>query len=135
MKVRQQDKCTGNMDAAKHVLISTEDLTCSICLSLFVEPVQSGCGHIFCKSCIQKCWENQGQVVSCPECRVVSQQNSYKKARVLANLCEKARKLQLNPGLEDERGSRCWEHDEKLKLFCEDDQALICVICRDSPAH
>ncbi|GCC21105.1 hypothetical protein chiPu_0019572 [Chiloscyllium punctatum] len=123
------------MAADKQVLISTEDLTCSICLSLFVEPVQLECEHNFCKSCIQTYWENQGQVVSCPECRAVSQQKSYKKARVLANLCEKARQLELEPGLQQEGGSRCLEHDEKLKLICQDDQALICVICRDSPAH
>lgn len=26
----------------------------------------------------------------------------------------------------------CSLHDEKLRLFCQDDQQLICVVCRDS---
>ncbi|XP_062394098.1 E3 ubiquitin-protein ligase TRIM62-like [Sardina pilchardus] len=29
----------------------------------------------------------------------------------------------------------CADHEEKLKLFCETDQKLICVICRDCVAH
>ncbi|XP_051894370.1 E3 ubiquitin-protein ligase TRIM39-like [Pristis pectinata] len=29
----------------------------------------------------------------------------------------------------------CSQHKEKLKLFCEDDQELICLICRDSNKH
>ncbi|XP_072331296.1 zinc-binding protein A33-like isoform X2 [Scyliorhinus torazame] len=122
------------MAAIKQVLSLTEELTCSICLSLFEEPVQLDCDHNFCKSCIQKCWENQSGRFSCPECRAVSPQRSYKSSRVLANLCEKARQLELT--LEPEAVvSQCEEHGEKLKLFCEDDHTLICVICRDTPAH
>ncbi|GCB80686.1 hypothetical protein scyTo_0016325, partial [Scyliorhinus torazame] len=122
------------MAASKHVLTLSEDLTCSVCLSLFVEPVRLDCEHNFCKSCIQKCWENQGEEVSCPECRAVSPQRKCTSNRVLGNLCEKFRQLELT--LEPEAVvSRCEEHDEKLKLFCEDDHTLICVICRDSPAH
>ncbi|XP_060706491.1 zinc-binding protein A33-like [Hemiscyllium ocellatum] len=123
------------MAACQSSLSLTEDLTCSICLSLFVEPVRLGCDHNFCKSCIQRCWANQGEAASCPECRAVAPSRGYTSNRVLANLCEKARQLELNPALQQEGGPRCLEHDEKLKLFCEDDHALICVICRDSPAH
>ncbi|XP_072406425.1 zinc-binding protein A33-like isoform X2 [Chiloscyllium punctatum] len=123
------------MALSKPVFSLMEDLTCSICLSLFVEPVRLGCEHNFCKSCIQRCWGKQRKAVSCPECRAVCPGRGYTSNRVLANLCEKARQLELNPGLQQEGGSRCLEHDEKLKLFCQDDQALICVICRDSPAH
>ncbi|KAM3872167.1 nuclear factor 7, ovary-like [Diretmus argenteus] len=31
--------------------------------------------------------------------------------------------------------SLCPEHEEKLKLFCETDQQLTCVICRDGKKH
>ncbi|XP_078073763.1 zinc-binding protein A33-like [Mustelus asterias] len=122
------------MAASKSVLTLSEDLTCSICLALFEEPVRLDCEHNFCKSCIQKCWGKQGEKFSCPECRAVFPQRSFKNARVLANLCEKARQLEVNPAPQAV-GSHCEEHDEKLKLFCEDDQTLICVICRDSPSH
>ena len=29
-----------------------EDLTCQICLQPFVEPVDTPCGHTFCKACL-----------------------------------------------------------------------------------
>ncbi|XP_072891196.1 zinc-binding protein A33-like [Hemitrygon akajei] len=51
-----------------------------------------------------------------------------------ANLAEKARNLNLNPkGKESKR--HCEEHEEELKLFCETDKTLICLICRDAQEH
>ncbi|XP_072891188.1 uncharacterized protein [Hemitrygon akajei] len=52
----------------------------------------------------------------------------------LANLAEKARNLNLNlKGKESKR--HCEEHEEELKLFCETDKTLICLICRDAQEH
>ncbi|XP_067834406.1 LOW QUALITY PROTEIN: zinc-binding protein A33-like [Heptranchias perlo] len=136
------------MAASKQIVTLSEDLTCSVCLSLFVEPVRLDCDHNFCKSCIDKCWDKQGETVSCPECRVVFPRRNYGRNRVLANLSEKARQLDLNPDPDlnlnlnpelipnPEKGrSHCEEHNEKLMLFCEEDEILICASCVDSPAH
>ncbi|NXI42584.1 TRI41 ligase, partial [Galbula dea] len=30
---------------------------------------------------------------------------------------------------------RCQKHQEVLKLYCEEDQDLICLVCRESQAH
>ncbi|XP_068102626.1 E3 ubiquitin-protein ligase TRIM39-like [Hyperolius riggenbachi] len=49
-----------------------EELSCSICLSLYTEPVTLTCGHSFCRDCIVTVLETQkasGKVYSCPECR------------------------------------------------------------------
>ncbi|XP_041036547.1 zinc-binding protein A33-like [Carcharodon carcharias] len=136
------------MAASKHFLTLAEDLTCSICLALFVEPVRLDCDHNFCKSCIQKCWGKQSQAVSCPECQVVFPQRSFSSNRVLANLVEKVRQLKVEESLSpcEEHGKRlnedtereqshCEEHGEKLMLFCEEEEILICAECVDSPAH
>ncbi|KAM9299564.1 E3 ubiquitin/ISG15 ligase TRIM25-like [Gastrophryne carolinensis] len=46
------------------------ELTCSICRSLYTDPVTIRCGHNFCKVCITKTWESQEDgESSCPECR------------------------------------------------------------------
>ncbi|XP_064416927.1 E3 ubiquitin/ISG15 ligase TRIM25-like [Latimeria chalumnae] len=55
-------------------VLSTElqqELICSICLSLFQDPVLLNCGHNFCQDCLEKVWEAQsgGRGYSCPECR------------------------------------------------------------------
>ncbi|XP_072331286.1 zinc-binding protein A33-like [Scyliorhinus torazame] len=138
------------MAVSKHVLNLSEDLTCSVCQSVFVEPVRLDCEHNFCKSCIQKFWGKQRQAVSCPECQQVLPRRSFTSNKVLVNLCEKTRQLELK--LEQDRSlceeewgnlredteselSLCEEHREKLILFCEVDEILICAKCVDSPVH
>ncbi|XP_073707332.1 E3 ubiquitin-protein ligase TRIM39-like [Garra rufa] len=46
----------------------SEDLQCSICLDAFTDPVSTPCGHNFCKTCLNKCWDNS-QTCSCPYCK------------------------------------------------------------------
>uniref|UniRef100_A0A8D3CUS1 RING-type domain-containing protein n=1 Tax=Scophthalmus maximus TaxID=52904 RepID=A0A8D3CUS1_SCOMX len=43
-----------------------EDLTCSICLTIFSDPVILPCGHSFCRECISLSLKSQRQ---CPQCR------------------------------------------------------------------
>ncbi|XP_078143384.1 E3 ubiquitin-protein ligase TRIM39-like [Centroberyx gerrardi] len=49
-------------------LLSEEQFLCSICLDVFTEPVSTPCGHNFCKACITKYWDNNGQC-DCPMCK------------------------------------------------------------------
>ncbi|XP_072893140.1 nuclear factor 7, brain-like [Hemitrygon akajei] len=111
----------------------TEEAICPICLDFFTDPVILECGHNFCRSCITRCWEREERN-SCPECREEFADRSLRVNRALANLSEKARKLNLNPK-EKEKKLHCEEHEEELKLFCETDKTLICLICRDSREH
>ncbi|KAK7170742.1 hypothetical protein R3I94_000827 [Phoxinus phoxinus] len=46
----------------------SEELQCSICLDIFNDPVTTSCGHNFCKTCLEKCWDNS-QVCTCPYCK------------------------------------------------------------------
>ncbi|NXW84916.1 TRI41 ligase, partial [Alopecoenas beccarii] len=50
-----------------------------------------------------------------------------------AKVIEVAKRLSLRAA----RGgdARCPKHREVLKLFCEDDQTPICLVCRETPAH
>ncbi|XP_072115538.1 zinc-binding protein A33-like [Mobula birostris] len=110
-----------------------EEVVCSICLDFFTEPVLLECGHNFCCSCITRCWEREERN-SCPECREVFADHTLRVNRALANLAEKVRNLNLNwKGKENKL--HCEEHEEELKLFCETDKTLICLICRDAQEH
>ncbi|XP_040908146.1 nuclear factor 7, ovary-like [Toxotes jaculatrix] len=113
----------------------TEDLTCSICLAIFTDPVMLLCGHSFCRECITDALSTQPQ---CPHCRLaVPKEGNYLPTNhILKNLAEKeAAKLRSEPGNNKEVVELCLEHEEKLKLFCVTDQQLACIICRDGEKH
>ncbi|XP_059814893.1 zinc-binding protein A33-like [Hypanus sabinus] len=111
----------------------SEEVICPICVDCFTDPVILECGHNFCRSCITRCWEREERN-SCPECREVFADRTLRVNRALANLAEKARNLNLNPKGKESK-LHCEEHEEELKLFCETDRTLICVICAAALEH
>ncbi|XP_043534165.1 zinc-binding protein A33-like [Chiloscyllium plagiosum] len=121
------------MASRQQLLRLTEETVCPICLDFFTDPVILECGHNFCRSCITQSWEKK-EINSCPECREVFPDRNLRVNRALANLAEEARKLKLDPK-EKESKPHCEVHQEDLKLFCETDRKLICLICRDSREH
>uniref|UniRef100_A0A8C4Y7S6 RING-type E3 ubiquitin transferase n=1 Tax=Gopherus evgoodei TaxID=1825980 RepID=A0A8C4Y7S6_9SAUR len=112
-----------------------EEATCPICLEYFRDAVTIDCGHNFCRSCIAQCWEGSDTAASCPQCRETVQQRNLRPNRKLANVVEIAKRfsLQAAKGAGEERV--CGEHQETLKLFCEEDQTSVCVVCHLSRDH
>ncbi|XP_031433308.1 zinc-binding protein A33-like [Clupea harengus] len=107
---------------------SEEDLSCPVCYNIYKDPVILTCTHSICKTCLQKFWETKGSR-ECPICRRRSSREIYPLNRVLKNLCET---------FQQERSQRepfCSLHRSELKLFCEDDKQLVCLVCRDSKLH
>ncbi|XP_044838380.1 zinc finger protein RFP-like isoform X1 [Mauremys mutica] len=112
-----------------------EEATCPVCLEYFTEPVSLECGHNFCRACISQCWEGSDTAASCPQCRETVQQGNLRPNRQLANVVEIAKRLSLQAAKGTGGDGVCGEHQEALKLFCEEVQTPICVICRESRAH
>ncbi|KAJ1173597.1 hypothetical protein NDU88_005427 [Pleurodeles waltl] len=111
-----------------------EEATCSICLEYFDSPVIIECGHNFCRSCITKCWERREKNFPCPECRAVSFRRNIRPNRQLANVVEIAKQLHRSP-VKPRGENLCEKHEETLRLFCEKDQKMICLVCRESKDH
>uniref|UniRef100_A0A8D0BPM0 Zinc finger protein RFP-like n=1 Tax=Salvator merianae TaxID=96440 RepID=A0A8D0BPM0_SALMN len=109
-----------------------DEATCSICLDYFKDPVTVDCGHNFCQVCITQCLEKPKP--SCPECRETISQRNFRPNRELTNLVELIKKLQLEMQKEEKRGV-CEKHQEPLKLFCQEDQMCICLVCDKSKEH
>ncbi|XP_054832465.1 zinc finger protein RFP-like [Eublepharis macularius] len=122
------------MAAESIVMQFCEETTCSVCLEHFKKPVTVECGHNFCQACITQCWEEVDTGVSCPQCREIFQQKTFRPNRQLANFVELVKKLQAGKEAEGKWGV-CKRHQEPLKLFCNDDQASICVVCDRSMRH
>ncbi|XP_060765706.1 E3 ubiquitin-protein ligase TRIM69 isoform X2 [Neoarius graeffei] len=126
----------------------SRDLTCSICLDLFKQPVSLPCDHTFCQSCITNYWSGggarapgqpgTGSCGSCPQCRKVFPGQSYRPNRIVANIVESySREIE-----EEESASsapslapRCARHREELKLYCEEEHELVCLVCAVSQEH
>ncbi|XP_067456588.1 nuclear factor 7, ovary-like [Thunnus thynnus] len=117
----------------------SEDLSCSICLTIFTDPVILHCGHSFCRTCITEVLNTKHQ---CPQCLTETSvlTESLQTNHVLKSLAEKAKEAEKMK--KEHRSERaevdewlCSEHDEKLKLFCVTDQQLTCIICRDGERH
>ncbi|XP_030399419.1 zinc finger protein RFP-like [Gopherus evgoodei] len=112
-----------------------EEATCPVCLEYFTEPVTLECGHNFCRVCITQCWEGSDTAASCPQCRETVQQRNLRPNRQLANVVEIAKRLSLQAAKGTGGDGVCERHQETLKLFCEEDQTPICVVCDRSRAH
>ncbi|XP_070789475.1 zinc finger protein RFP-like [Pituophis catenifer annectens] len=111
-----------------------EELTCSICLDYFQDPVLiPECGHNFCRGCLTRSWGTSESKASCPQCRQTFAPRSLLPNRQLARVLEEARLCGGRPG--EEGGSFCPKHREPLKLFCKHHQTLICVVCDRSKEH
>ncbi|XP_059826981.1 nuclear factor 7, brain-like [Hypanus sabinus] len=122
------------MASKQQVESLTEEVVCPICLDFFTDPVSLDCGHNFCRSCITQYWEKEERYF-CPECREEFQKLNLRGNRALVRLSEKARKLNPNPKSKKTKLC-CKEHEEEeLKLFCETDKKMICLICRDAREH
>ncbi|XP_059839405.1 E3 ubiquitin-protein ligase TRIM39-like [Hypanus sabinus] len=130
-RILNQEVLGVNMASKRKAESWAEEAICSICLDFFTDPVILECGHNFCRSCITRFWERE-QRNSCPECREVIADRTLRANRALANLAEKARNL-IPKGKESKH--HCVEHEEELKLFCETDKTLICVICAVAQEH
>ncbi|XP_042581225.1 E3 ubiquitin-protein ligase TRIM39-like isoform X2 [Cyprinus carpio] len=100
-----------------------EEIQCSICLDVFTDPVSTPCGQNFCKSCLNKCWDNS-QTCSCPYCKeTFKQRPDLKINTTLRELIDHCKKKSPE------------KKHEVLCDFCEERKlkALkLCLVCQSS---
>lgn len=130
-------------DFYKDILMASKmssHLTCPVCLCLFNDPTVLPCEHTFCRLCILSCLDSGA--TRCPECRQNFTKQDLKGNRALRNLVDDVQQEQkTNKVKKQQQNARntdavlCSEHEEPLKLFCEDDQKLVCLICREGEKH
>lgn len=119
-----------------------EDLTCSVCYSLFSDPRVLPCSHTFCRICLEQVlqasvsvsvWRPLRLPLKCPSCRSVVELPSNGVDAMPLNVCLRAivEKYQR-----DRRPPTCPEHPRQpLNVYCVQNRQLICGFCLTTGQH
>ncbi|KAG8432206.1 hypothetical protein GDO86_016739 [Hymenochirus boettgeri] len=114
-----------------------EELTCSVCLSLFEAPVTIPCGHNFCGFCLELTWQGVSEF-QCPQCRCLfPRKPDLKKNTILSNLVNQLRAMRGDTE-EPVKGGEPLPPDTVLCDSCmKVGAARTCLICMASfcPEH
>ncbi|XP_051253819.1 tripartite motif-containing protein 59 [Dicentrarchus labrax] len=121
-----------------------EDLTCSVCYSLFSDPRVLPCSHTFCKTCLDNLlqvstnysiWRPLRLPLKCPNCRSVVELPPAGVDALPSNVSLRAiiEKYQSDS---EPRPPSCQEHQRQpLNMYCIQDRQLICGLCLTIGQH
>ncbi|XP_040187069.1 E3 ubiquitin/ISG15 ligase TRIM25-like [Rana temporaria] len=106
------------------------ELSCSICLSIFTDPVTLRCGHNFCQLCIGQVLDTQAEsgAYSCPDCREgFHKRPSLHRNLALRNIAERVSSAQCD-----------WQDSGIFCSYCIHSPvpaAKSCLLCEASLCH
>ncbi|KAM4616564.1 E3 ubiquitin-protein ligase TRIM35-like [Polymixia lowei] len=110
-------------------------LNCHVCSETFRDPVSLSCNHSFCSTCLKQFWE-QTKNKNCPICKRKSSKDCPAVNFTLKELADsyaESKKAETDEGAEKVEVV-CSKHPEDPKLFCEEEQRAVCLVC-DFPHH
>ncbi|XP_039996559.1 tripartite motif-containing protein 16-like [Xiphias gladius] len=123
--------------------LDQSQFSCPVCLDLLKEPVTIHCGHSYCRSCLESCWDQvkaKGKY-SCPQCRqTFSPRPVLRRNNMLAEVVEKLKKTSSQKA-SPSAGLACAGPADVACDFCCGTQpkkaTMSCLTCLASycPAH
>ncbi|XP_077187438.1 uncharacterized protein LOC143834496 [Paroedura picta] len=120
------------MDASVSLARLRKEASCAVCRGYFRDPVSIHCGHSFCRRCLAQCWGEREGSASCPQCGENCPLRSCADNPHLARIADSVQRLHREAS--DEPGI-CGRHQERLSVFCKEDQRPICLVCVISREH
>ncbi|XP_072436302.1 zinc-binding protein A33-like isoform X1 [Chiloscyllium punctatum] len=122
------------MEAGGKISWLEDELSCPICQDIFKDPVSPPCQHNFCWACLTSYWKKKGNS-ECPVCREMYSIKDLKWNRTLANIVESFLKEFTKEQEVSQPDPVCSLHKELVKLYCQEDQEVMCVVCLHSKKH
>lgn len=112
-------------------------LKCRLCSETVTEPVSLGCNHNFCSKCLRNNWQDK-KSKNCPVCG--SQWREFPLVNFELKALSDSFAGRLVESEEEEEGgdvkaAACGKHRDATKMFCEDEQRIVCPLCDDSSHH
>ncbi|XP_063284279.1 E3 ubiquitin-protein ligase TRIM39-like [Pelobates fuscus] len=102
-----------------------DELTCSICLNIYTDPITLTCGHSYCRVCITRTWDNQEErEYSCPECR--HRFRVRPELKINLRMCNMAESFRSAHPEQEEVGISCTYCDSPVPA------AKTCLLCEAS---
>uniref|UniRef100_A0A8C2X3M1 Uncharacterized protein n=1 Tax=Cyclopterus lumpus TaxID=8103 RepID=A0A8C2X3M1_CYCLU len=122
---------------AEKIVIFERYLNCNVCSETFRDPVSLSCNHSFCSSCLEIFWKQAGNK-NCPICKRKSSKDPPPNL-ILKELADSFAERYKTVSSETEEGEKkvevvCSKHGEETRLFCEDEQKVVCPVC-EFPLH
>ncbi|XP_054242174.1 tripartite motif-containing protein 59 [Indicator indicator] len=118
-----------------------EELTCSICYSLFEDPRVLSCSHTFCRSCLEGVVQASNSFsvwripLKCPNCRRVSEIAAAGVGSLPINFAVKAI-IEKSRREEAACSATCRQHSSQpLNIYCLRDRKLVCGHCLTIGEH
>ncbi|XP_070988033.1 tripartite motif-containing protein 59-like [Oncorhynchus clarkii lewisi] len=121
-----------------------EDLTCSVCYSLFADPRVLPCSHTFCKSCLDNVlqvsavyliWRPLRLPLKCPNCRSVVELPPTGVDALPINVSLRAIIEKFQKDSQPQPPSCPEHHRQPLNIYCVQDRQLICGFCLTVGQH
>ncbi|XP_075934301.1 nuclear factor 7, brain-like [Anarhichas minor] len=120
---------------AEKIVLVESYLNCHVCSETFRDPVSLSCNHNFCSSCLQQFWK-QAKTKNCPICKRRSSKGFPGVNFPLKELADSFAERQKTGSSETEKGEKvevvCSKHGEETKLFCKDEERVVCSVCEFS---
>ncbi|XP_067851481.1 tripartite motif-containing protein 59 [Heptranchias perlo] len=121
-----------------------EDLTCSVCYSIFEDPRVLPCSHTFCRTCLENIIHESGNVsiwrplripLKCPTCRSLVDLPPVGISSLPINFSLMGI-IEKYQNEEHPKTPTCPEHcRQPLNMFCLSDRKLVCGYCLTVGQH
>ncbi|XP_041654518.1 zinc-binding protein A33-like [Cheilinus undulatus] len=113
-------------------------LSYHVCSETFKDPVSLSCNHSFCSSCLKEFWE-KAQNKNCPICKRKCSKDNLIVNFGLKELADSFAGRQKDGSSEAEGEKKvelvCQKHPEEPRLFCKDEDRVLCPVCEFSLHH